>query len=157
MKTLLKQLIVIACSSVFVINAGAADESRKSIDDLNLRGSDCILIRTIRDYTALDDSHLLIRGSARRGYFVTLGRPAFGARSSYRLGFSSRDDQLCPYGGDSIVFGGLGNESISVRSISRVNEEQIDQILIRFGKKTPTEKQTPTPAEVKGAEVEELD
>lgn len=157
MKIFLKQLFIIVCSSLFLMVEVTAEEPGKRLDDLNLRGSDCILIRTIRDYTALDDSHLLIRGSARRGYFVTLGRPAFGIRSSFRLGFSSRDDQLCPYGGDSIVFGGLGNESISVRSISRVNEEQIEEILIRFGKKTPPDKQTPTPADVKGAEVEELD
>ena len=156
-KTLLKQLVVVIILSAFAIAAGNAEEHRKSVDDLGLRGSDCILIRTIRDYTPLDDSNLLIWGPAKRGYLVTLIRPGFGIRSSFRLGFSSRDDQLCPYGGDSIVFDGFDSEKISVRSISRVSAEQIDEILIRFGKKTPTEQQTPAPADAKGAEVEELD
>ena len=135
----------------------ADEKPRKPLDGLELRGSDCILIRTIRDYTPLDDSNLLIWGAAKRGYLVTLVRPAFGIRTSFRLGFSSRDDQLCPYGGDSIVFGNLASDSIRVKSISRVNKEQAEEIQNRFGKKEPTEQRAPAPAEVKGAEVEELD
>ena len=30
---------------------------------MRYNGSDCILVRTIRDYTPLDDQHLLIRGT----------------------------------------------------------------------------------------------
>lgn len=134
----------------------AQDSDRKWLNDLDLSGSDCILLRTVRDYTPLDDRHLLIWGPAKRGYFVTLVRPAFGMRSSFRLGFSSRDDQLCPYGGDSIVIGNGPNEQVRVRSISRVNDEQAEDLMIRFGRKKPTESPTPAPADVEGAKVEEL-
>ena len=157
MKKLCKQLVTVVFSCVLVAIAMADEKPRKPLDGLELRGSDCILIRTIRDYTPLDDSNLLIWGAAKRGYLVTLVRPAFGIRTSFRLGFSSRDDQLCPYGGDSIVFGNLASDSIRVKSISRVNKEQAEEIQNRFGKKEPTEQQAPAPAEVKGAEVEELD
>jgi hypothetical protein len=88
---------------------------------------------------------------------MSLFRPAFGMSSSFRLGFSSRDDHLCPYGGDAVVFGGLGNEKISVQSISRVNAEQAEELLIRYGKKEPAANEPPEPKDVKGAEVEELD
>lgn len=124
--------------------------------DLSDRGSDCILIPTIRDYTPLDDTNLLIWGPAKRGYYVTLFRPAFELRSSFRMGFSSRDDQLCPFGGDGIVVGSLAREEIGIRAISRVSEEQADQLLIRYGRKEPAEQQAPAPRDVKGAEVEEL-
>lgn len=157
MKTFFKQLVRVSISCALVTIAVAGETPRKPLDGLDLRGSDCILIRTIRDYTPLDDSNLLIWGAAKRGYLVTLIRPAFGIRTSFRLGFSSRDDQLCPYGGDSIVFGDLASDVIRVQSISRVSKEQAEDIKIRFGKKEPKEQQAPAPAEVKGAEVEELD
>jgi hypothetical protein len=157
MKTKIYQIVIVFISCLFFMEGRAEEDKSATPRDLDLRGSDCILIRTIRDYTPLDDRNLLIWGPAKRGYFVTLFRPAFGMRSSFRLGFSSRDDQLCPYGGDSVVFGGLNDDKISVQSISRVNAEQAEEILIRFGKKEPAEKRTPEPQEVGGAEVEELD
>lgn len=125
--------------------------------DMNYRGSDCISIRTIRDYSPLDDQHLLIHGPGKRAYFVTLFRPTFELRGSFALRFDSRDDQLCPYGGDSIVFGGIANERVNVQSISRISAEQEEQLLIRYGKREPAEAEIPAePAKVKGAEVEEL-
>ncbi len=125
--------------------------------DVDYSGSDCILIRTIRDYRTLDDRNLLIYGPANRAYYVTLFRPSFELRSSFQMGFESRDDQLCPFGGDAIVVGSLRRESIAIQSISRVSEEQEEQLLVRYGKKDPAPgQQTPEPKDVKGAEVEEL-
>ncbi len=157
MKKFIIQLLVVTSLTTLSFVTRAQDDPQASPRDLDLRGSDCILIRTIRDYTPLDDRNLLIWGPARRGYFVTLIRPAFGMRSSFRLGFSSRDDQLCPYGGDAVVFGGLPSEKIRVRSISRVDKETAEQLMIRFGRKQPAESQAPEPPDVEGAEVEELD
>jgi len=156
MKINLIQFLILFFSSGIALSAAAQQPGRSPLDGLDLAGSDCILIRTIRDYTPLDDRHLLIRGAAKRGYLVSLTRPAFGMRSSFRLGFSSRDDRLCPYGGDSIVLGDMPNEQIRVRSITRVDEEQAEELLIRFGKREPTGDRTPEPAQVEGAEVEEL-
>ena len=130
-----------------------ADEPREARES---RGSDCILISTIRDYTPLDDQNLLIWGPGKRAYYVTLSRSAFELRSSFRMGFSSRDEQLCPFGGDGIVVGSLTREVVSIRAISRISEEQADQLLIRYGHKEPAEQQAPAPEDVKGAEVEEL-
>lgn len=77
-------------------------------------------------------------------------------RGTVGIGFDSRDDQLCPYGGDAIVFGGLATDRATVQSIRRVTAEQEETLLIRFGIKEPAEPRTPEPPEVKGAEVEEL-
>jgi hypothetical protein len=124
---------------------------------LDFRGSDCILIRTIRDYRPLDSGHMLISGPAKRTYFVILVRPAFEMRGSMGLTFDSRDDQLCPFGGDAIVFGGMSHERVAIQSISRVSAEEHEEILFRFGLLERAEKKPPEPASVKGAEVEELD
>lgn len=135
--------------------ASTPGEPETAARDIDYRGSDCILIPTIRDYRTLDDRNLLIYGPANRAYFVTLFRPSFELRSSFQMGFSSRDDQLCPFGGDALVVGGLNPEEIGIQSISRVDEQQVEQLLVRYGKKKPSGPQAPEPGKVKGAEVEE--
>ena len=152
----LKQALVLILSSALVACAGNAEPQASADRDLSSRGSDCILIRTVRDYTPLDDRNLLIWGPANRAYHVTLFRPAFELRSSFQMSFSSRDDQLCPYGGDRVVFGDFNPDAIGIQSISRLSADQADELLIRYGRKEPAQQTAPEPADVKGAEVEEL-
>lgn len=152
----LKQSLVVLISGVLVACAGTGGSRAPADRDVSARGSDCILIRTIRDYTPLDDRNLLIWGPANRAYHVTLFRPAFELRSSFQMSFSSRDDQLCPYGGDRVVFGDFNPDAIGIQSISRLSADQADELLIRYGRKEPEQQMAPEPADVKGAEVEEL-
>jgi len=156
MKIVLIHIVIVFSLSACSTSQGPRDASGRQVSDQEYQGNDCILIRSVRDYTPLDDRHLLIRGPANRAYFVTLFQPAFDMRGSVSIGFDSRDDQLCPFGGDAVVFGSLGRERSTIRSISRVSAEQEEAILIRFGLKEPAEQRTPEPPEVKGAEVEEL-
>ncbi len=134
----------------------AAEAADKLAEDLDLNGSDCIWIRTIRDYTPLSRDSLLIHASAKRSYYVRLLAPNFGLKSSFQLGTRSRDDRLCPYGGDSIIFDRFSGGEARIHSISRVTPDQVEQLMIRYGKKDPGDIQDPAPPEVKGAEVEEL-
>ena len=99
---------------------------------------------------------MLMKGSGNRSYLVTLMTPAIDMRSSFQLGFISRDDTLCPYGGDRLIFGPSSNYDVMIRGISRLTSDQADELLIRYGKKAPEEQQDQAPPEVKGAEVEEL-
>lgn len=156
-KYLLFQVVISLFLSACVTTPAPDDGVHQTGPDLNYRGSDCILIRSVRDYTPLDNQHLLIRGPGRRAYFVTLFRPTFEMRGSFSLRFDSRDDQLCPFGGDAIVFGSFGDDRVPVQSISRLSADQEEQILIRYGKKELPESETPAePVEVKPARVEEL-
>lgn len=152
----MKQLVIVLILGILSACASPDGRQRTAGDEVEYRGSDCILIRTVRDYSLLDDRNLLIWGPGKRAYYVTLFRPAFELRSSIRIGFSSRDDQLCPYGGDAIVVGTFNREEIGIQAISRVSEEEAEQLLVRYGRKEPDEQQAPEPAEVEGAEVEEL-
>ena len=154
-KNVFKQLIALSISSALAACAGTGEPVSTADRDIDSSGSDCILIRSVRDYTPLDDRNLLIWGPGKRAYHVTLFRPAFELRSSFQMSFSSRDDQLCPYGGDRVVFGSFNPESIGIQSITRLSAEQADEILIRYGRREP-EQQAPAPADVAGAEVEEL-
>lgn len=156
-KRLMKQLLTALLFAFTLIAAGTRDASADELSAVDRNGSDCIWIRTVRDYTSLDDQNLLVRGSGKRIYLVTLLYPSFELRSSMGLGFSSRDDQLCPFGGDGIVFEGLSREAIRIRSITEVSADEAEKLMVQFGRKEPKEQQTTAPEAVKGAEVEELD
>jgi len=155
-KYLIKQVLIVFISSIALSAFAAAAEEEDPPEDLDLRGSDCISIRLIRDYTPLSRDSLLIHASAKRSYFVTLFSPRFGVNSSFQLATRSRDDRLCPYGGDALIFGSFQGDEARIRSIKRLNPGQLEQVLIRYGKKEPADKPDPAPPEVKGAEVEEL-
>ncbi len=155
-KDLIKQTIAIVISCGILNVSAIAEEQDRLPDDLDLNGSDCISIRLIRDYTPLSRESLLIHASGKRSYYVRLLTPGFGLKSSFQLGTRSRDDMLCPYGGDSIIFDNLPGGEVRIRAISRVTPDQLEQLLIRYGKLEPGDTEDPTPPEVKGAEVEEL-
>ncbi|MFQ6006826.1 MAG: DUF6491 family protein [Woeseia sp.] len=157
MKILLKQSFIVLTLSIFSSLFAARAEDPDPEFDLDYRGSDCIWIRTIRDYAVLDDRNLLIWSSGKRPYFVRLSTPSWGLRSSFQIGTVSRDDQLCPYGGDELVFGSTRRDRARIASIRRVSEDEAEWLLVRFGKKKPAEQQAPEPEPVEGAEVEELD
>ena len=152
----IKQIINIIVSSNFLISCAPGDGNIRDHADTAYRGSDCISILTIRDYTPLDSRSLLIEGAGKTNYYVQLVMSSFGLRSSYQLGVQSRDDRLCPYGGDQIVVGGLDEERVGIRSISRLKADQLRDLLIRYGKMEPEEQPDPAPVELESAEVEEL-
>ena len=156
-KQFLKHILIALLSSILLLMVNPAAAAEDEEKDLDFNGSDCISVRSIRDYTPLDDRTLLIWGGSKRPYYVRLFQPSFDMNSSIGMRVHSRDDRLCPYGGDGLIFGTFNDRPVSVRAISRITVEQADQILVRYGKKEGSEPQTPAPKEVEGAEVEELD
>ncbi len=134
-KNVLKHEITLVISCIFLLSVRAFADDFDPDFDLDYRGSDCISIRTIRDYTALDDKNLLIWASVKRPYFVRLFSPAWGLRSSYQIGTVSRDDQLCPYGGDALVFDTVGRDTSRIASIRRITPEEADWLLVRLDTK----------------------
>ena len=155
MKTVNKRILTNVLL-VFTLSGCATTESDSELGtDIEYSGSDCISIRTIRDYTPLDNRNLLIEGAGRRNYLVTLAMSSFEIRSAFGMATVSRDDWLCPYGGDRLVFNGRTEGGVSIRSISRLTAEQTEDLLIKYGKKEPPEQERPAP-DLEGAEVEEL-
>jgi len=56
-----------------------------------------------------------------------------------------------------IVDNSFGPEAVRIRSIRSLVPEEYEDLLIRYGKQKPEIEHTLEPAEVQGAEVEELD
>jgi hypothetical protein len=53
------------------------------------------------------------------------------------IGVSDRDGSICPYGGDAIIVDGPMPDRISIRSIRKLSDVQLEQIYVEFGIKAP--------------------
>ena len=148
--------IIVVILSITGGVVAAENKHSEEESDLDYNGSDCIWVRSIRDYKPLDDRTLLIY-SGSRPYFVRLASPSREMRSTSSMVVDSRDDRLCPYGGDGLIFGRFDPYPVRVRSINRISKEQENQLLVRYGKDKSREPQAPVARDVEGAEVEELD
>ena len=137
--------------------AGAPDRVEAPPGDTLAGNSDCIFGGTVRDYQVLDEANLVVTGSGRRTYHVTLARRAFGLRSSLNLGFVSRSGRICAGFSEVVVDEAFGPEKIRIAAIRELTSEEHEDLLVRFGKKEPAVEQTPPPEPVESAEVEELD
>ena len=153
LKTVYKQSIIILLSSNLLACTGA-------VSDLDARDSsrpDCIYQSSIRGYTVLDEANLIVDGSGSRSYHVGLQRRAFGLNSSWSIAFRSPTGRICASFSELIFNGDFEKESIRIASIKELTKEDEEILLIQYGKKKPEIEQTPAPAELPGAEVEELD
>lgn len=154
---LYKQIIIIGISSILLACASPQSGPESGDSEATSHRSDCIFQSSIRGYSVLDESNLIVTASGRRTYHVVLLRRAYGLRSSWGIRFESPTGRICASFSEVIFDGHMANESIRIESIRELTPEDHEYLLIQFGKKEPEIKQTPAPREVKGAEVEELD
>lgn len=154
---MLKQLVIIFCSCALVSCASPESVTEPANTSAGGGRTDCIFRSSIRGYSVLDESNLIIEGSGRRKYHVALRQRAYGISSSWGITFDSPTSRVCA-GFSEVVFDDhMNGRSIGIASIRELSPEDHEDLLIRFGKKKPEIEQTPAPTEVKGAEVEELD
>ena len=96
--------------------------------------ADCILVRMIRDYDALDADDLLIYVSGGTAYHVVLATPSRNIEGEFMIEvFDDGDGRLCPYGRDSVMIDGPIFERIRMRSIESIDEAELEALLVEFG------------------------
>ncbi len=154
---LLFPILAVVFSGSLVACATAEKTPDEVVDEGGSRHSDCISQTTIRDYQVLDDSNLIVTAAARRKYHIVLSRRAFGLRSAWNIRFWSSTGRICPGFSEVIVKDGMRPEGIRISSIRELSPDDLDDLLVQFGKKEPEFEQTAAPEEIDGAEVEELD
>lgn len=156
-----KQYIIALSLCYLVACAAPGSGTESAVSDGAKSGTDCISESSIRDYTVLDESNLIVRESRSRAYHLELTRPLYGLRSSWQLGFRSPGGWICGGTSDIVADGAFGDSSfdrtVRIRSIRRMTPEYEEDLLIRFGKKEPEIEQPRQPEAIEGAEVEELD
>jgi hypothetical protein len=105
----------------------------------------------------LDESNLIVAAAGKRKYHMMLSRPAFGLKSTWRLGFTGSTGRICAGFGEIFYDQGFEIERIRIQTIVPLGPEEEDMLLVHFGLKEPEFEQPRTPDKVDGAEVEELD
>jgi hypothetical protein len=156
-KVYLKQLFMVIISCVLLACASSNEAPEDGANESSSSRSDCIFRSSVRGYSVLDESNLVISGAGRQKFHVVLYRRAHGINSSWGISFGTRDSRICAGFGEVVFDNGMSVDSIRIESIRKITPEEHDDLLIQFGKKEPEIQQTPVPNEVKGAEVEELD
>ena len=152
-KVFKKQIVTLLSLCALVACAG-----HQTLDgDEDSPRSDCIYQPSIRGYTVLDESNLIVTASGRHRYHMVLQRRAHGLRSSWGIAFKSPTGRICPAFGEVIFDGHFDGEAIRIAAIREIGPEEEEHLLIRYGKKEPEYEQTPVLEDVKGADVEELD
>lgn len=151
-----KHIVTLLLSSSLIACAATPESESIARQPIDRSSSDCISEGTIRDYNVLDDANLIVTASVRRHYHVTLSRPAFGLRSTWQIGFTSTTGRICAGFAEVVVDDSLYTDAIRIQSIRRLTPEEVDDLLIRYGKKEPEIEIDPVPEPVDSAEVEEL-
>lgn len=155
---ILKNQTFILLISCLLVSCVTGDERPAGeVSTVRSGASDCIFRPSIRGYTVLNESNLIVEVSGRHSYHVSLQRRAYGLTSSWGIGFASATSRICSGFSEMVFKGHMDTESIRIASIRKLNPEEHEDLLIKFGKKEPEIKQAPAQTEVKGAEVEELD
>ena len=157
MKNVIKQLIILFTLCITLGCAGSDPvDSEGGGSEVSSR-SDCISQGSIRDYRVLDDANLMVTERSSRKYHVELGRRAYGLRTSHGIAFESDQAGFAADLTSWCTTADFGRKEVPIASIRRLTPEQEEDLLIRFGIIEPEYKQPRQPAELEGAEVEELD
>jgi hypothetical protein len=130
---------LLTSSAVLLVGSDAGAQTAKAARKAAAAAvhNDCMFARSLRDWRPLDDEHLLLFGPGHTAYLVQLVRPAMGLSFNISIGVYDRDGNICPYGGDSIVIDGPIPERISIQSMQRLDDAELDEVYVRFGIRPP--------------------
>ena len=121
-------------------------------------GADCVFSRTVHDWEALDDHHMVIWGVGKTPYLVKLTRPLFSLRFSHTLAFvdGDRDGRICAFGRDAIATDQSGPpDKSSILSIARLEPEDLVKLEAQYKTSlTPKKGKKKIPTEPEGAATE---
>lgn len=93
---------------------------------------ECIFLRSLDSWQALDDWSLVVWTAAgRTPYLVTLLRPAPSLRSAFTIGFedANGDGMICSYGRDALLLDDPVVGSATISSIRPLSEAQLEDVL----------------------------
>ena len=105
--------------------------------------TDCFFARSISDWRPLDNRNLIVFAGRRNPYHVQLSMPTRNLRFRDQIAFTDRDGRICPFGGDAIVINGIMPDRISIASIRRLTEGELEEVYMQFGISRPEIIETP--------------
>ena len=113
-------------------------------------GNDCVFIRSVGQYRVLDRSNVVIWAPGRRdAYLLELSMPLFGLKSAMQVAMIDRDHdgRLCGFNMDRIGVRDFGTpETSSIRSMSKLGDEDIVQLEEKYGVQLKSKKTEKKPS-----------
>ena len=120
MQTALPVLLVLALS---LAASGCASTGDAGAGAAASRTEDCIRVRAVRSFDALDDLHVFVEESGKRQFLVTLWQRCPELRSARAIAFTG-NTTVCPESRASIRFSdGLDGYQCEVRNVERVGSK----------------------------------
>ena len=77
-------------------------------------------------YSVIDDQHLVVEGTGRKYYLLTLTRRCFDLDTTLDIGISSHGDQVCA--GDAII---IDRDRCTIGSVEGVDNEAVAKTLVQ--------------------------
>jgi hypothetical protein len=121
---------VVAALAGCAANPPASREERVAAAEEN----DCIWLRTISDWQALDDRNLIVEGAGRQQYHVELAQTCSGLRFETVLAFYDRtgDERICGFGMDRVIVDNTLPETCWISAVDALTEDQAEELTLRY-------------------------
>ncbi len=155
MKNALMFAAALAAAASIDLGAGATAHAAAANSTARAGKNDCVFVRSIYDFKALDRNNLVIWAPSRsKAYLVELAMPLPELRFASRLALVDRnhDGMLCGYGMDRIV---VANSSFAMPStilgMTRLDAAGIAQLEEKYDVRLTRKKADKTVQETAGA------
>lgn len=132
--------VLVGLSAILTLGACASTGGGEATFASN---DDCFFARAVTDWRPLDNRNLIVFTGRRSPYHVQLSMRSTSLRFRDQIAFTDRDGRICPYGGDSIVVNGAMPDRISIASIRRLTEGELEEVYLQFGVSRPEIIETP--------------
>lgn len=123
-------------AAVAAVMAGCAATGVQSRDDRVARTeeTDCLWVRTITDWQALDDRNLLVFAGRSQPYHVELAQSCFGLEFEDVIAFYDRggDERICGFGMDRVIVNRTVPEACGIVAVDALTEDQAEELTRRY-------------------------
>jgi len=126
---------LLGLSSILALSACASTGSSSGPAFAN--DNDCFFAAAVSNWRPLDDRNLIVWTGRRNPHHVQLSMRSTNLRSQDTIAFTDRDGRICSYGGDAIVINGMMPDQISIASIRRLSEGELEEVYLQFGINRP--------------------
>jgi hypothetical protein len=125
----LTALLLAACTSAGPQSRLGTEQKAKESQQIKLtRTSDCVFQSTISDFTALDDTHVVLYSSGRRkAYLAELTGACFdvGSQSTLAAVDGDGNGQICGFGRDAVAYRRMGMvEQCRIMGLQELSNER---------------------------------
>lgn len=129
----LAAMLLAACASAGPQSRIGTEQKAQDKQKIKLsRTSDCVFQSTISDFSALDDTHVVLYGGGRRkAYLAELEGGCFDIRSQSALAAidGDRNGQICGFGRDAMAYRRMGMlEQCRIMGLQELSDERRQEL-----------------------------